>query len=198
MTPLPPPPTRKFRVALVGHSQVPRHLRLDQVEISVFRAPGASAGDFKTDPRLNSVLQSRFELVLVWLGSNEIRESSRVRQVVKSIKDIVDEIKECCKAKVGVILIEPRKTDQQWRQFVSQETYDKVARAVNRTLTQRTLKGGIFVQFTARPYRECLDRDGVHFDRSGRTYIKEKISNCITHHAIIWQSLQDMGGPMVD
>ena len=182
----------------MGHSQIPRHLEVaEDIRLRIYRSPGARAASFLENPDLISVLNHRWDLVILWLGSNDVREYSSPRTLASDIKKIVVKLEDYSRARVVVCLLEPRRIDQRDRR-VCQDTYDRVARAVNRNLPRRTLKGRNFLHFSARPFIEDLGRDGVHFNSSGRAWIRRKFESCIDHAAHRWRCVQALGGPWRD
>ncbi|MPC61619.1 hypothetical protein E2C01_055693 [Portunus trituberculatus] len=73
----PPVEPAKFCVALVGHSQVPQNLEVaPDVRLRVYRSPGARAASFLENQELHRVLRHQFNLAILWLGSNDVREYS--------------------------------------------------------------------------------------------------------------------------
>ena len=65
----------QYRVAIAGHSQLPRELEVpDQVQLDIFRNPGALVRDFYHKEQLRKLFESSYNLVLVWIGSNDVTE----------------------------------------------------------------------------------------------------------------------------
>ena len=83
-----------FHVALVGHSQVPPHFDSlpSPIEFHVFRSPGARAGTFFQNDQLTGVFNNRYDLVILWLGSNDIHTNCCVRKIAEDIKTIVEQL----------------------------------------------------------------------------------------------------------
>ena len=183
-----------FKVALVGHSQVSTALDLpDGIELSIFRSPGAKARTFFRNPRLTRVLRNKYDLVILWLGSNDIKPSCRVREIVQDLKAIVVRLELGCASRVKVCLIEPRHPDRREPlPVVDQETYDKVRKGINNNLQKRALKGKEFITFGARPYERDLGNDGIHFNLEGQARIVQKFVTAITH-AYAFQPEQHWG-----
>ena len=65
-----------LKVAIVGHSQVPRNLNVNNVDVKIFRAPGGRISSFHSDERVNAVLSWEHNLTFVWLGSKDVVNSS--------------------------------------------------------------------------------------------------------------------------
>lgn len=175
---------------------MPRHLEVDGANVDIYRAPGARAATFLQDRRLTPVLRKEYDLVLLWLGSNDITQSCRPREIINHIQAVVERIKTDCRSKVGLCLIEPRRVEHYRRPRPEQKDYNKVAKAINTRLVGRVYKGGIFVHFNPRFFHENLGRDGVHFNPEGRGEIARKIEACVTHHVRKWQAIQARGEPL--
>ena len=172
----------RFKAAVVGHSQVPTVIEVpDCIDLTIFRSPGAKARKFFTDPLLSPVLENRYDVVILWLGSNDITPRCAVRDIVKNIKNIVLRLEEVCTPRVKICLVEPRHPERRYAHVVSQETYDLIRKGVNNNLQRRALRGKEFISFGARPYEGDLGRDGVHFNREGRSRIAQKLGNAIRH-----------------
>lgn len=93
---------------MVEHKLVPRNLEVPGVEDRVFRAPGGKTRTFFTDTRLNQMLLWEHELCVLWLGSNDIRDGIKSKDITSEVIEIVEAIEWECEAKVYVCLMEPR------------------------------------------------------------------------------------------
>ena len=165
-----------LRVALVGHSQLPSELEVDGADIEIFRAPGGKAYGFYEDERLNEVLDWSGDLVILWLGSNDIKQNTHVSDVVDNITEIKESIEEECGAEVVIILVEPRSYPDDYP--VNETRYKKIQRAINKKL-ERELPDTRFLQFNTQMYQTELSSDGVHFTAEGQELIEDKIRDCI-------------------
>ncbi|MPC88347.1 hypothetical protein E2C01_083248 [Portunus trituberculatus] len=154
-----------FRVAIVGHSQIPVALPglPDDIEVSLFRVPGARAQNFFTNSVFMSIFESKFDLIILWIGSNDIHSRCRVKEIVADIKAIVEQLEAVCTPRIKICLIEPRRPDP-----------------------KRSLQTKRFISFGARPFAEGLARDGVHFNRQTREYIQSKLRNAIQDSYLYW------------
>ena len=179
-----------FRVAIVGHSQVPTSLPglPERVEVDLFRVSGAKAHNFFSHPVFRNLLHSRFDLVILWIGSNDIHDRCVVKDIASNIKAIVDQLETVCTPKVKICLIEPRHPDTTRHPHLDQEACNRIAKGINNNLQKRSLKGKGFITFSARPFSQSLARDGVHFNRDGRAHIEEKLRNAIMHEHFAWPS----------
>ena len=152
---------------------------------------------FFRDSRLYRALEEEFDFAIIWLGSNDIDENCQVRDIVKGLEEIVEAVKTRCKAKVKLCKVEPRWTDGTNRYRVSQETYDKVARGVNRLLYRRFKKDKLLC-FGAKPFTASLKRDGVHFNEDGRREVNRKLVSCIESEEYRRKVVKALGGPWKD
>ena len=177
-----------FRVAIVGHSQVPKELPNlpNAVQLQVFRAPGARAHSFFSNDVLTAVFNHRFDLVILWIGSNDIHSRCNVAVIVDNIKAIVKQLEDNCTPKVKICLIEPRRLDPGRRPHLDQDHYNKIAKAINNKMQKRALKHNDFITLGARPFFENLRRDGVHFNHQAQEHIKTKFTNAINHYYTTW------------
>lgn len=160
------------RVAIVGHSQVPKYLYVPGVDLRIFRAPGGRAYNFFSDSRLNPVLEWQNDITLLWLGSNDIDQDTQSQSLVTNIIEIVEAIEDSCDSTVYPIQIEPRSYPDEY--IVSNDSYKKVQRAVNRKL-KRCLKGKCFIHFNTAFYVEHLAADGVHWDEEGKQHVRDRL-----------------------
>ena len=190
-----------FKAAVVGHSHVPRALRPDvPCRVDIFRSPGAKAKDFFVNPILTPVLRERYDLVILWLGSNDITDNSNPLTIAQDIQGIVQAIEKECGADVRPVLIEPRLINPNPPPHIhisDQETYEKQAKGINRKLQGRLLKRCRYISFGAKPFWDDLGPDGVHFRRPEReAFINTKFLNCI--HCSYWdnQGYQALGQPV--
>ena len=184
-----------FNTALVGHSQLPTSLAVEvPVTINIFRSPGAHASNFFENSQLTSVLENRYHLIILWIGSNDITDTCQVIDIARNIKEIVVALENTCGADVRICLIEPRRPEQQTNIELDNVTYGKIAKAVNRKLQQHFLKGRKFISFGAKLFWEDLKQDGVHFRRHEKElFVTSKIKNCITdayHKNRSWEALR--------
>ena len=164
-------------------------------DITLVRVPGAKAKNFFNDPRFYQALDDRYELVVLWLGSNDIAVDTQVGDVLACLGDIVNAIKERCKAIVQVCLIEPRvrRPGITSRDRTFNEKYKIVARHINRRLT-RYCKGCRVLNFAGDFFESCLAEDGVHFNRLGRELVRDKLKSAIEYKVADWAAVHGMGG----
>lgn len=168
-----------LRVALVGHSQLPTNLLIEGTQISIFRAPGGKAISFFEDNRLSSILNWRGDVVIVWLGSNDIEINSNVAEIVNNLIHIKESIEKECGAKVIITLLEPRCYPNDYP--VHQTQYAKIQKGVNRKL-ERKLPQTHFIKVNTPCFQQLLSHDGVHFTFEGRQLIENIIKENIADY----------------
>ena len=163
-----------YKVALVGHSQIPRSLNVNNVEVKIFRAPGGKLANFHRDSWLNQVLSWKHQLTYLWLGSNDINPASSTSELITQTQAIAREIEERCGSQVIIIEIEHRQYPPH-RLVIEQEAYKKIRRSVNRAL----LRSKSFFTITFNALKFVLASDGVHFEPQSRRMIENRLVESI-------------------
>ncbi len=166
-----------LKVALVGHSQIPRHLEVTNVQIRIFRAPGAKARTFFEDDRLNRVLEWEHDLTILWIGSNDIETSTNPARIFSDVKNIIKEITAKCQSLVHVCQIEPRTNPK----GMSVEKYKKFQVGINNRV-KRALKTPN-IHFNNIQFVQELSEDGVHWNERGQAQVISKIKRVIEGHS---------------
>ena len=172
-----------FKVAFVGHSQVPQDLEeeLSGVEIRTFRVPGARADNFDQDSRLTPVLDWKHDFSVLWLGSNDIDDDTNPSWLAETILDVAENIQESCESEVVIVEMENRTfTD---RDNITAEEYRKIKRSVNRKLQKD--KRFLSINFGGTMF--TLDSDGVHFEASAQELIEQKLLQNIIDAKARWE-----------
>lgn len=164
------------RVALVGHSQLPAQLEDVTWELFVFRAPGGKVHSFFEDDRMCEVLNEKYDVVLLWLGSNDITTHTSAKDLADEIINIVYTLEEHCEAEVVMVLLEPRFCPSEYP--VEHHKYRKIQNGVNKQL-KKVLQGYTFLRFNSAFWEFNLASDGVHFNEEAKKLIKKKIEGVI-------------------
>ena len=149
------------KAAIVGHSQVPHNLQIENVETRTFRRPGAKIRHFY-DEILSNLLDYAPDIVILFLGGNDIDASEDcVARTATALKNIIQVIRANCHEIIVV--------DIEWRNFTSSrvpgltsEIYNHRRRQINRNVSR-------------------FYGDGVHFDGLAAARVKTKITNAIIH-----------------
>lgn len=162
-----------WKVSLVGHSQLPNDLSVNNAEIQIYKRPGGRAGNFYNDRRLNEVLEWKHDLCILWLGSNDIDNVKRPRDIANNIIEVIQSIEQNCQAIVYICLVEPRFYTNG---FMSEEDYRKVQRKINKILKEQ---GNQVIHFNSSSWVEYLDSDGIHWTNEGRERVKSKLKKAI-------------------
>lgn len=166
-----------LKVALVGHSQIPRHLEIPNVQIRIFRAPGAKARTFFEDDRLNRVFEWEHDLTILWIGSNDIETSTNPARIFVDVKNIIKEITAKCQSLVYVCQIEPRTNPR----GMSAEKYKKFRVGINNRV-KRALKTPN-IHFNNIQFEQELSEDGVHWSERGQDHVINKFKRIIEGHS---------------
>ena len=164
-----------FKVALVGHSLIPRHLYVDRCEIRIFRAPGARTHEFGRNDALRPALDWQHDLTILYLGGNDVTPTCRVKKIADNIEKLVKTFQERCESEVAIVLLEKRYVGYEELGIpvgvrlprISESHYKTVASAIN-TRLKRRLRGHKFFHHGARPFTVRLQPDGVHFNSQAR------------------------------
>ena len=162
-----------WKVSLVGHSQLPSNISVPNAVVNIYKAPGGRADNFFNDRRLNGVLQWRHDLCILWLGSNDIDNVKRPREIANNIIEVIHSIEENCQALVYVCLVEPRFYANG---FMSEEDYRKVQRKINKILKEQ---GNQLIHFNSKSWVDDFGYDGVHWNNEGRERVKGKLRKTI-------------------
>lgn len=167
---------------MVGHSLVPPHLLpIEGARVDIYRSPGAKAANFETDTRLANVLGYIYDLVIVFLGGNDVHNDCVPSQITDNIKCVIEQIHANCYAQIAFILLEHRVPKPGNRFNIDVDQYNKVSNNINNRL-KRAYKRKPYVQFLsigAKPFRNNLT-DGVHFNDESKLHLRLKLINTIT------------------
>ena len=81
-----------FRVALVGHSQLPEIEDYDDVVFESFQIRGARVRDFRQSDQIERIRSNEWNCVIVFLGGNDLCDHHDANQVVNELLELVDNI----------------------------------------------------------------------------------------------------------
>ena len=171
-----------MKIALVGHSQIPKIFRPKEpdVEVKIFRAPGAKAVQFNGDTRLNRVLEYKHDLTFLWIGSNDLRTGVNTAEISLQIKSIAKRIQDACGSKVILVTPENRSCDRIKREEhkVPQTEYDRMRKAVRKSL--RGDKRFLSTDLGTTCWK--LAADGIHLSSQSKATVNQKLSILIKQH----------------
>ena len=168
------------RAAVVGHSQVPRIVNINEADVRVFRKPGARIHHFDEFP-LNEILEFRPEVTVLFLGGNDINnEENCVTNVAAGLKRVIEILRNINSV---VIFVEI-----EWRDFnrspvpnLTSETYNQKRKTINRNLKRYCNSRKIRTINTSSVHLERVGRDLVHFDNLAARHVKAKIERALSH-----------------
>ena len=170
-----------FKVAIVGHSQVPVSIaNIDGTEIRIFRQGGARIADIYAKPNLNESFSWGQDLTVLFIGGNDFPANSG-ENITTDLLKLVQDYQETG-SKVAVFLIEPREYRIPNRFNITNEDYKRFQSYVNNRLKKVSSKRGFRTINVTRTVFETNRSDGVHFNVVGQGLIKAKIHQCIINH----------------
>ena len=168
---------RTTRIALLGHSQIPKELKVEGCEIKIFRHPGAEIIEtFRSLPL--ELTENSFHWILVWLGSNDIKDSVDLDELFLYLKQLVFILGQKCKAEVCVVAVEPRKRFRK-KDGLTLTRYNRIRSGLNKRIV-RTFKPELVTHFNDKVFQEGLARDGVHFNEETQKLVVQKLVRQIT------------------
>ena len=161
------------RIAILGHSNVPRSLEITNATVRIFRKSGARACRFTTYPEFSGIWDFRPHITFLFLGSNDIIENCSSHVITNLTLNIAEDIETRTGGIVCILQIEPR-IDLTER-HINAAGYKRVAKRANKRIsrawrTREYLEWGGFL-------RRLFDRTGYHFNELGKNYIKERITH---------------------
>ena len=170
-----------FKVAIVGHSQVPTSIEnIDGTEIRIFRQGGACIADIYSNPSLSESFSWGQDLTILFIGGNDFPANNR-ETVTTELLRLVHEYQETG-SRVAVFLIESREYKLSNRFNIKTEEYKTFQSYVNNRLKKLSSKRGFRTINLTRTVFETNRRDGVHFNAVGQGLIKTKIRQCVVNH----------------
>ena len=168
-----------MRVAIVGHSQVPKELTVEKesVEVKIFRAPGGKIENFHTDSRLNGVLNYPHDLTVLWLGSNDITQHTEQADLTNRMIEVIHKIEHECGSTVVFVSIENREYPSD-NGPVSNQSYRRLQRAINRKLPRI----GYRKLLVDLPKQFHQAHDGIHMTPESQERVKQRIVELIEQY----------------
>ena len=114
----------------------------------------------------------------MWIGSNDVKEETSVRELTLQIINLIVEIRNSCGAQVIFIALEDRQYGEGNR-FIPPHRYRRVRGAINSRLRQwARLQPEVHVQGWSSNTFE-LASDGVHFTAETKERIKQVLKHFI-------------------
>ena len=158
-----------MRIGIVGHSQVPHNIDISGDTVTIFRKPGAKLLNWRNIPEITEIFEHNFDIVFIWLGSNDITETCVTAQILQELNHFAQLVETRCNTKVVLVEIENRNYASS-RHYVNPERYLHIKRHINKKL--RLQKRYTLANFGAFKFE--LASDGVHFTTHSQQLIKEK------------------------
>ena len=159
-----------FKVALVGHSQVPSTFEAPEgAEVRIFRR-GGLIRHFNQAPLAN-VYEYNPDLIILFLGSNDVLDfANNWLLLVKGLRDILHDLTSVC-PRVWVVTIERRKFTSDHLSLLYESCRKKINRKLRKQIRNMNVR---MVNITATWFLNNLGPDGVHFNAQAKQEIKSK------------------------
>ncbi len=171
----------KKTIAIVGHSLAPPRIEpVEGADIHIYRSPGGKVASFENDSKLNGVLTSSYDLVIIFLGGNDVHNNCNPSQITDNIKGVIEQVRTHCNSHIAFVLLEHRSPKQGNRFNIDEDQYNRVANSINNRL-KRSYKNKSYVQFlsiSAKPFQNGVT-DGIHFNRETKLHLERKLRNTI-------------------
>ena len=120
-------------------------------------------------PELADVLNHTFDIVFIWLGSNDITTTCRPNLILHQLNHFAQQVGSSCNCKVVLVKVETRCYTYS-RHYVPPSQYLHIRRAINKRLhLQRRYT---LLSFGALRFE--LAADGVHFKAQSKQMIKQR------------------------
>lgn len=184
-------PYSSCNIGWVGHSQVGWQSLNDQYQpipdahITLYRKPGALASKFFEYPELTQALRDNLDLVILWMGGNDINPATSPRVILDDLRHIITEFNRV-RTSVIIMTIEARKYMEGSRHYVAPQLYNKMKNAINRRL-QKDYAGRVILTGGLTVNESHLNMDGVHLDHVGRGNIERKIIGAVNNFMLGWR-----------
>ena len=174
-----------MKCAILGHSQL-RHVNINNISlrnstdiVAKFFVPGITLDTVYETDVYRSFVEFRPDLVILFLGSNDIVESNcdLVKTVVDRVNYLVDKIYTDVNPRFDIRFLEFEQRVGNNR-FVTEQTYRKVRNAISKKL--KKISNIKFVTLTPWDFNaSCIGVDGVHLNTKGIEIIETVIEHLI-------------------
>ena len=151
-----------FKVALVGHSQLPYIEDYDDVEFEQFKKGGARIEDFTKGSNYERICSDEWDCVILFLGGNDLCDHHDASQMVTELMNFVDDIRAPLKL---VTEIEKRTYSRRLgeQHNITNEQYRRLAACANNKLKHRKNSGAFQLIHTPSSYNNNTRDGGIHF-----------------------------------
>ena len=165
-----------FKVALVGHSQVPNTFEAPEgATIRIFRRRGGLIQHFDQPP-LSDVYRYNADLIILFLGSNDVLNfGNNWLNLVKQLREILLLLRAIC-PRVWFVTIERRKFTSSHLDSLYESYRKKINRKLGKYLHNTVVR---MVNISSPWFGDHLGNDGVHFNAQAKQEIANKFKNVI-------------------
>ena len=151
-----------YKVALVGHSQLPYIEDYDDVEFEQFKISGARIEDFTKGSDYERICSDEWNCVILFLGGNDLCDHHNAYQMVTELMTFVGDIRAPEKF---VTEVEKRTYNSQLelRYNTTTQQYMQLATAANNQLRHKKKSGAFRLIHTPSSYNLNSRDGGIHF-----------------------------------
>ena len=194
-----------IKVALLGHSNlrsVPDpdgfwHYREFQIE--TFCCSGATIGNVTTYPEYKKLVTKNFDVVIVFLGGNDLRNGCNIANLYDSLKTLLEDLNNTIIPKFGTYLLEPEARLGK-PEFISEKGYYRLRNSLLRKVkNKKELRALTLVGKDLN--LSHIGKDGVHFNKRGvkkfREIIEDHLSEIIKKAKKV-QNIKDKPRPIAE
>ena len=154
-----------YKVALVGHSQLPHIDDFDDLEFEQFKIGGARIESFTKGSDYERICSDEWDCVILFLGGNDLSDHYDASTMVNDLMGFVDDIRAPLKL---VTEIEPRTYSKRFadQHKITTEQYKGLAKCANNKLKNLKKSRGFQLIHTPSSYNNN-SRDGIHIGEIG-------------------------------
>ena len=176
-----PSSARMYKVAVVGHSQIPKHIdiRDPNVSVKIFRRSGARLEHINELP-FHEIFDSQYDLLVLFLGGNDIATyPEEIERIIHDLKGLLLKYKAVAQ-EVVYVLIEGRQYPDNNRFGITNKVYESCRKRVNRNIRRFLMRQGIRSFNTTDYYfSNNVAKDGIHFNPAALNQLVQKIKDLI-------------------
>ena len=170
-----------YRVALVGHSQLPYIEDYEDVEFEHFKKKGARIGTFTDSSCFGRICSDQWDCVIIFLGGNDLCDHHNADQMVNDLMRLVGQVRA---STILVTEIEKRtyRPDLASKYNTTTEQYMRLATTANNKLRRKSSSLGTFhlIHLPSSYNRETVD-GGIHFNEIASRSLIAKYAGAIRH-----------------
>lgn len=181
-----------YRVAILGHSQVPRSIPMpESIQVRIFRRSGARLDLINDYEEFREFFSWEHEHNVIFIGGNDLT----LRSNALTPQDVSGRLINLCQSlhekgqTVSLCQIEPRR----YPNSVLNRFYARSQEIVNRRLKNYIRnRRNIYrlINFNTTPFAEGHLPDGVHFKPLIQEWIKDKMAHAILYYRDEYEAAQ--------